>query len=168
MAQRLETWFLTVRLRVRFPPSSVCAHCWRVSNRTKQLSSAPAGLQPSTLLINDEFLIFVNYSTYCSKLFRLTPLLALYDRFCPSGTHQVEVTKLDSNARRLRQWLAPHAIRTTSAVSAEWRLLSLTSMVRIQSDVPDGSRKDGAGVVLSKKYAVSMCFDDNIVNPLGL
>ena len=31
--------------------------CWRVSNRTKQRSSAPASFWLSTLLINDEFLI---------------------------------------------------------------------------------------------------------------
>ena len=57
VAQRLETGFLTVRLRVQFPPGSVGAHCWRVPNRTKRLSSAPASFRLSTLLINDEFLI---------------------------------------------------------------------------------------------------------------
>ena len=55
VAQRLETGFLTVRSRVRFPPGSVGAHCWRVPNRTKQLSSAPSSFRFSTLLINDGF-----------------------------------------------------------------------------------------------------------------
>ena len=60
VAQRLETGFLTVRSRVRFPPGSVGAHCWRVPNRTKQLSSAPASFRLSTLLINDESKIPTN------------------------------------------------------------------------------------------------------------
>ena len=57
VVQRLETWFLTVRSRVRFPPGSVGAHCWQVPNRTKQLCSAPASFRLSTLVINDEFSI---------------------------------------------------------------------------------------------------------------
>ena len=57
VAQRLETGFLTVRSRVWFPPGSVSAHCWRVPNRTKQLSSAAVSFRLSTLLIRDEFLI---------------------------------------------------------------------------------------------------------------
>ena len=36
---------------------SVGAHCWRVPNRTKQLSSAPVSFLLSTLLIGDEILI---------------------------------------------------------------------------------------------------------------
>ena len=63
VAQRLETGFLTVKSRVRFPPGSVGAHCWRVPNRTKQLSSAPAGFRLSTLLINDELKILTKSPT---------------------------------------------------------------------------------------------------------
>ena len=57
VAQRLDTGFLTVRSRIRFPPGSVGAHCWRVPNRTKQLSSAPASFRLSTLRIIGEFII---------------------------------------------------------------------------------------------------------------
>ena len=39
------------------PLDSVGAHGWRVPNGTKQLSSAPASFQLSTLLIDDEFLV---------------------------------------------------------------------------------------------------------------
>ena len=63
VAQRLETGFLTVRSRVRFPPGSVGAHCWRVPNRTKQLSSAPASFRLLTLLINDELKIVTESPT---------------------------------------------------------------------------------------------------------
>ena len=47
----IEKWM------VRIPPGSVGAHCWRVPNRAKQLSSAPASFRLLTLLINDELLV---------------------------------------------------------------------------------------------------------------
>ena len=57
VVQQLETWFLTVKSRVCFPPGSVGAHCRRIPNRNKHLSSAPVSFELSTLLINAEFLL---------------------------------------------------------------------------------------------------------------
>ena len=72
VAQRLENWFLTVGLQVQFSPGRLrwCA-LLKSSNRTKQLSSAPASFRLSTLLISDEILIKI--SIYPSSSCMLPP-----------------------------------------------------------------------------------------------
>ena len=73
--------------RVRFPPGSIDAHCWRVPNKTKQLSSAPASFRLSTLLINDEFLIEKFWQNFLllTKVFlneKQIEKVGLVDGFC--------------------------------------------------------------------------------------
>ena len=75
-----EFGFLTVRSRVQFPPGSIGAHCWKVPNITKQLSSAPAIFRLSTLLINDEFLIENKIILQRQKRFETTRLIELFNQ----------------------------------------------------------------------------------------